>query len=196
MGELSLSKSGLQKERNQFKLYKKVLPSLDLKRQQLTAEHNKAKEALVHIQRELEDVKARSAQQLPMLALEDIPLSGLVELDAADIGQENVVGVKLPIVNEVRCTVRDYSLLAKPHWVDVLVECLKKTIEVHICIQVAEQRVQVLGQAMRRITQRVNLFEKVLIPTAKKNMQRIQIFLGDTERTSVVRSKLAKKKGG
>ena len=47
--------------------------------------------------------------------------------------------------------------------------------------------------AVRRITQRVNLFEKILIPTAKHNIQRIQIFLGDAERSAVVRSKLAKR---
>ena len=43
MVKLSLSKSGLQKQRNELKLYKKLLPSLDLKRMQLTAEFNKAR---------------------------------------------------------------------------------------------------------------------------------------------------------
>jgi V/A-type H+-transporting ATPase subunit D len=33
-----------------------------------------------------------------------------------------------------------------------------------------------------------------VIPTAKRNIQRIQIFLGDAERAAVVRSKLAKAK--
>ena len=50
------------------------------------------------------------------------------------------------------------------------------------------------GRAVRRITQRVNLFEKILIPNAQKNIQRIRIFLGDAERSAVVRSKLAKAK--
>ena len=59
-------------------------------------------------------------------------------------------------------------------------------------VQVAEQRTRELAHAVRRITQRVNLFEKILIPTAKKNIQRIQIFLGDAERSAVVRSKIAK----
>ena len=53
---------------------------------------------------------------------------------------------------------------------------------------------QTLDQAVRRITQRVNLFEKILIPTAKKNIQRIRIYLGDAERAAVVTSKLAKVK--
>ena len=48
--------------------------------------------------------------------------------------------------------------------------------------------------AVRRVTQRVNLFEKVLIPNAKQNIARIQIFLSDVERAAVVTSKIAKAK--
>jgi V/A-type H+-transporting ATPase subunit D len=51
-----------------------------------------------------------------------------------------------------------------------------------------------LDVQVRRITQRVNLFEKVLIPRAKENIKRIQIGLGELERSAVVRSKIAKKK--
>ena len=51
-----------------------------------------------------------------------------------------------------------------------------------------------LNDAVRRITQRVNLFEKVLIPQAEKKIHRIKIYLADTERAAVVRSKIAKAK--
>ena len=57
----------------------------------------------------------------------------------------------------------------------------------------AAERVRLLEQAVRRITQRVNLFEKILIPTAKENIKKIQIYLADAERAAVVRSKLTKK---
>jgi V/A-type H+-transporting ATPase subunit D len=44
------------------------------------------------------------------------------------------------------------------------------------------------------VTQRVNLFEKVLIPRARKSIQRIRVYLSDEERAAVVRSKIAKRK--
>ncbi|KPK62430.1 MAG: ATP synthase subunit D, partial [Gemmatimonas sp. SG8_38_2] len=59
-------------------------------------------------------------------------------------------------------------------------------------IQVAAERVRILQRAERRITQRVNLFEKILIPRTQKNILRIQIWLGDMERAAVVQAKLAK----
>ena len=48
--------------------------------------------------------------------------------------------------------------------------------------------------AVRRVSQRVNLFEKVLIPNARRDIARIQIFLSDVERAAVVTSKIAKAK--
>ena len=51
-----------------------------------------------------------------------------------------------------------------------------------------------LKSAARTITQRVNLFSKVLIPEAEENIKKIGLFLSDQERAGVVRSKLAKQK--
>ncbi|MEM6429093.1 MAG: V-type ATP synthase subunit D, partial [Deinococcota bacterium] len=48
--------------------------------------------------------------------------------------------------------------------------------------------------AVKRTTQRVNLFDKVLIPNAQETIRRIQIFLADADRAAVVRAKLAKQK--
>ncbi len=194
MAKVAMNKGALQKERDQLRLYQRLLPSLDLKRRQLTGEANKARDALAEAQAEVERVSAQVADQLPMLANEEINVSGLVRIDAVEIEQDNVVGVKVPALKELHCTVQDYSLLAKPHWVDVLVQHLQKMAELRLQVQVAAERVRCLDRAVRRTTQRVNLFDKILIPNAKKNIQRIQIFLGDGERAAIVRSKLAKAK--
>ena len=192
MAKLSLTKSGLQKQRNELKLYQKLLPSLDLKRMQLTAELNKTRAHCAEVRKKAEELSAHIAEQLPMLADEDIDLSGMLKIEDVTIGIENVVGVKLPKLEDVTYSVFEYSMLARPHWVDALVEKLKDVSRARIEVQVAEERVRDVEQAVRRITQRVNLFEKILIPTAKKNIQRIQIYLGDAERSAVVRSKIAK----
>ncbi|MDQ7821309.1 MAG: V-type ATP synthase subunit D [Candidatus Eremiobacteraeota bacterium] len=194
MGKVTLSKSSLQKERTQLKLYQKMLPSLDLKRQQLTLELGKAREEHEKIKSRLETLKSETREQLPMLAVEDLALTGLVMLESVKVETENIVGVKLPVVREVKCSIRQYSMFARPFWVDILVERLREAAELSAVIYTAEKRVAILEQAKRRITQRVNLFEKVLIPGVKNDIKRIVTYLGDLERTSVVRSKLAKRK--
>ena len=194
MARLKLSKSALQQERNQLKLYERTLPSLDLKRRQLSVELAKARSDHAGAQQAVDELETTIGQQLPMLASPDIEVSGLVKMTDFELGEENVVGVRLPALKRIECSVSDYSLLAKPAWVDVLVERLKYVAEQRTRVAVAGERVRILEVQEKRVTQRVNLFDKILIPTAKRNIQRIQIYLGDAERAAVVRSKLAKGK--
>jgi V/A-type H+-transporting ATPase subunit D len=192
MANVSLSKASLQEEREKLRLYERMLPSLDLKRMQLTGELRRAKREWAQAEEEMKRLVTRVGEELPMLANRDIGLSGLIEVTSLDVEEENVVGVKLPVLKTVHVKVVDYSLLDKPHWVDSYIERLQQLLHVKATVRVAEVRVQKLNQAVRRITQRVNLFEKILIPEARKNIKRIQIFLADMERAATVRSKIAK----
>lgn len=194
MAKTSLNKSTLQKRREQLKLYRRVLPSLDLKRQQLTAELRRARDSEAELSRGFNEVLEGIGQRLPMLADTQMDLASLVTVDRIEVHEENLLGVRVPALTAVDCRVRDYSRLAKPHWVDAVVEALERTVRLQAELEVAGERVRRLEVAVRRITQRVNLFEKILIPEAQKDIQRIRIFLGDQERDSVVRSKIAKRK--
>jgi len=192
MARLKLSKASLQEELVKLKLYEKLLPSLELKRRQLAIELDKARREYAATRTEVERLEARVGAELPMLANTEIELKDLVKMTALDIGQENVVGVRLPVLKEVECQVAEYSPLAKPAWVDALAERLVDAAAARTRIQVAAERVRILGRAERRITQRVNLFEKILIPRTRKSIERIQIWLGDLGRAAVVQAKLAK----
>jgi V/A-type H+-transporting ATPase subunit D len=194
MAKIKLSKNSLQQQQQQLKLYKRLLPSLDLKRRQLTVEAQKARAEHKAAQATTETLDAHIGEQLPMLADTNVDLSGLVKMTGYRVGEQNVVGTRLPILEHVEFAVTEYSRLATPAWIDILVQRLKDAAEARVRIRIAEQRVQTLDRAVRRITQRVNLFEKILIPNAKENIQKIRIYLGDAERAAVVTSKLAKVK--
>jgi len=194
MAKLKLSKGALAQERIQLKLYAQTLPSLDLKRRQLSVELAKARSELEQTQQAVDGLETNIGQQLPMIANPEFEVSGLVKMTDFELSEENVVGVRLPILSRIECSVADYSLLAKPAWVDLLVERLKDAAEQRTRVLVAAERVRILAYQEKRVTQRVNLFDKILIPTAKRNIQRIQIYLGDARREDNVRSKLAKRK--
>ncbi len=194
MAKLKLSKNALQQQQQQLKLYRKLLPSLDLKRRQLTVEAQRARAERDAAVAAAETLDAQIGQELPMLADPELNLTGLVQMTGYRVVEQNVVGTRLPMLEHVEFRVAEVSRLGTPAWVDILVQRLKDAAEARVRSQIAGQRVEILQQAVRRITQRVNLFEKILIPTAQKNIQRIRIFLGDTERAAVVTSKLAKAK--
>lgn len=192
MAKTTLGKSSLQKEKQQLKLYLKLLPSLDLKRTQLMAEQTKASSEMVNLKKEAEETMNETEENLPMLANPDVQLEGLLKIKSVVMGEESVVGVKVPSLKEITFEVIDYSMLATPPWIEEYIKELKKAIEIKMRAKVMGLREDKLRQVVRRTTQHVNLFEKILIPTAKKNIRKIQILLGERERSAVVRSKLAK----
>jgi len=194
MARLTLSKSSLSRESAQLKTFERYLPSLDLKRRQLIAERAKALREFRAIQEEAAMVSDQVARELPMLATGRVQLRGLARVTEVVLGKENLVGTELPVLREVRVELARYALLGKPHWVDKLEELLKQVLEQKIRAQVLEQRLRLLDDAVRIITQRVNLFEKVLIPRSRENIRKIRIFLADGERAAVVRAKIAKRK--
>ena len=194
MAKLQLSKSALAREEKSLKTYQRFLPSLDLKRQQVMAERAKAAQALAATRREIEHFRKEAGEKLPMLALTEVDLTDLAKLTKIKLGTENVVGTRLPKLEGIEVEVYPYALMARPQWVDRTAEILHDMLELRIRVQVEERRLALLEQAVKTVTQRVNLFDKVLIPTAKQNIKRIQIYLSDMQTAGVARSKLAKKK--
>ncbi len=194
MARLALNKSSLTRQTKQLKSYKEFLPSLDLKRRQLIAEQAKARKRVAEIDSRLKALLPQIGEQLPMLSNESVELTDIVTVAGVELAEENVVGTWLPTLKTAQFDVRDYALLGKPHWVDRVVESLKAALELRLERQVAEQRLARLDKAVRIITQRVNLFDKVLIPRTQAHIKKIRIFLSDGERAAVVRSKLAKAK--
>jgi len=193
MAKLVLSKAGLHKQRENMRLYERVLPSLELKRMQLTAELKRAGKRLDNAKVDEETLKQRVSEQLPMLADREVDLFGLVDVKSIEIDEENIVGTRLPTLVDVRFHVVSYSMLARPHWTDVLTDRIKQMVSQKVLVQVMIQRVHLLEQSARKITQRTNLFEKILIPQAKRNIRKIQVYLADADRAAVIRSKITKR---
>jgi len=194
MARLAYSKASLSKEGAKLKRYKKFLPSLDLKRQQLAAERKKAQLRLQQTELEIEQCYKQTAAMLPMLADKSIHVLDLVKLTQVEIGEENVVGVHVPVLDKMVVDVRPYSLFTEPHWVDQLVVQLKVMMELKIRQKIDAQRVDILGLALKKVTQRVNLFDKVLIPQAQQDIRKIRIYLSDMDTAGVVRAKSTKQK--
>ncbi len=194
MARLAYSKASLSKESAKLKRYQQYLPSLDLKRQQLALEYKKAQAQLSKTGLDIKHCLEQTAAMLPMLADKSIHVQGLVKLAQVNITEENIVGVHLPLLKQLDFQVAHYSLFTEPHWVDQLVMQLKKIIGLNIQHQIDRQRVDALSLAVKKVTQRVNLFDKVLIPKAQANIRKIRTYLSDMEIAGVVRAKSTKQK--
>lgn len=194
MARLTLNKASLGRETRRLETFERFLPSLDLKRRQLLLERTRARAALTRTEKALAPVEDLVTGNLPMVSNDKVDLRGLVRVARVAMGEENLVGVRLPTLDAVDLEVREYGFLGRPHWVDRVAAVLREVLELRVRVQVQEVRLERLETAARRITQRVNLFEKVLIPRTRENIRRIRIYLSDSERAAVVQAKIAKKK--
>ena len=194
MARLQLNKSSLAREGRNLRTYERFLPSLDLKRQQLMAKRAKAARTLAGTDREIESLRRQVGNRLPMLANLNVDLSDLARVTAVVVGSENLVGTQLPVLERVEVAIGAYAPMTKPHWVDDTAALLQSMLELRIRRQVEAQRLLLLEAAVKTITQRVNLFDKVLIPKTRANIKKIKIYLSDEDMAAVVRSKIAKNK--
>ena len=194
MAKLALNKSALSKEKQRKVSYGRYLPSLEMKQKQLLLERKKAEQALIQHGEDIAALENAVYQQLPMLAIENIETKGLVTVADYKLSEENLLGTKVPLLESITFNRADYGYLARPHWFDSLVIALEEMMKLKMEEQVLHIRLTRLKSAARTITQRVNLFSKVLIPQAESNIKKIGLFLADQERAGVVRSKLAKQK--
>lgn len=194
MATLALNKTSLHKENERLKTFERFLPTLDLKRKQLLMERAKAAATLARVQKDLAALHGVVADNLPMISNELVDLTKLVEVTDVQLAEENVVGAYVPVLKSYKCQTRPYGYMGRPHWVDNVADRLRERLELRIRLQVARRRYEILQVAARKITQRVNLFEKVLIPRTRMNIKSIRLFLSDAERISVVQAKIAKAK--
>ncbi|WP_108659896.1 V-type ATP synthase subunit D [Acuticoccus kandeliae] len=194
MARLTLSKAQLARERAALDMYRRYLPSLDLKRRQLMAERKRTEVRIVTL-REEEALRVDGiGAEIPMLADTRIDLNGLATLKSVRLGERNVVGQRVPVVENIEVDIAPYGRLTRPHWVDLVATRLKEVLRIRVEMQVAAREIVLLDGAITKVTQRVNLFEKVLIPRAETNIRRLGIALGDMERSAVVNSKIGKRK--
>jgi len=194
MTKIKLTKGELKKQRDALKQYKRYLPTLQLKKQQLQLE-------ILHQRRALEEKIKYAATKKESIEtwaglLSDPAIDMRVWVTSRDIitGAKNIAGVDLPIFSKVDFKPAEYDLFITPLWIDAAILELRALFSMHAEIEVLEKAMEILKQELRITTQRVNLFEKVKIPEAEEIIRLIKIYIGDQMTNAVGRSKIAKRK--
>jgi V/A-type H+-transporting ATPase subunit D len=191
--KLKLSKAQLKKEKDALKMFNRYLPMLILKKQQLQAEINKISAAIEEVQGKIKAIEQSVEAWVDVFA-ENIDIASLIRLESIETRQGNIAGVDIPVFVSARIVKKEYDLLHYPLWVDYALETLEKILALRAQIKILLRQQEVLRNELRITAQRVNLFEKVMIPQTKNNIRIINIYLGDLQTASVVRGKLAKSK--
>ena len=193
MAKIRLTKNELKKQKDALKMYTRYLPTLILKKQQLQMEIRKVEEREALVRNEKEVLEEDFRRWIGVFG-EDAGLDEtLLVLEEIETGQGNIAGVSIPVFHGARFAPVAYDLWFKPLWVDKAVKELQRVMLLDLELRILEEQRRLLAVELRITTQRVNLFEKVMIPDTRLHIKKISIYLGDQQTAAVVRGKIAKR---
>lgn len=193
MEKTKLTKHELKRQKENLKRYKRFLPTLTAKKQQLQREIVRIAAEVAERVHAIQAVKADMEPWIELLA-EEVGLEELVKLKGIKTSVDNIAGVDIPLFRKADIEVEEYDLMTTPLWVDSAVEAIRKITELEAEIAIGKVQIHKLKEELVVTTQRVNLFEKVKIPEAMGAIRRITIHLGDMQTAGVVWARMAKKK--
>jgi V/A-type H+-transporting ATPase subunit D len=193
MAKLKLTKNELKKQKESLKRFVRYLPTLELKKKQLVAEIKKIEEVVIDLEKKISIIETDLEYWIDVFG-EDVKLESLIYVKEINTDEGNIAGIDIPLFNSVTFEIKKYDLMTLPLWVDTAIEVLKQLIELKMHIRVAKEQQDILREELRKTMQRINLFDKVMIPQAKENIRVIRIYLGDQQTAEVVRGKIAKTK--
>lgn len=193
MAKLKKTKNELKAQREALQRYDRFLPTLELKKQQLQREVRRAEAELRRAEARTDELLAGLRPWAGLLAtLPD--LGDYVRVEGVDAETVNVAGVTVPVLAGVRFVRPEIDYFATPAWLDDAVTVLGELVRLRAEAQVLERQRELLAEELRLTSQRVNLFEKIMIPRTLDNIRVIRIALGDAQTAAVARAKLAKSK--
>lgn len=193
MAKIKLTKNELKKQKDELKMFRRYLPTLMLKKQQLQMEI-RTTEARV---RELRAAKERLDEAfkawIAVFGEKGVFVPGLLRVTELRTSVGNIAGVEIPVFSGAEFAVAAYDLLSTPPWLDAAVDKLRAALLLDLEAATLEEQRRRLERELRTTTQRVNLFEKVKIPEARANIKMIRVYLGDQQTAAVVRGKISKR---
>jgi len=189
--KFQFNKTSLHDLNKQLKIRVRALPTLKNKESALRVEVKRAKDKVYELN---ELLKTRIAEYEYMVSLWGEFENDLIRVDDVNLGVIKIAGVKIPVLQEVIFSVKDFSFFARPFWYAKGVEILKELARIGIEGEFYSEKMRLLDHARKKTTQKVNLYEKVQIPGYETAIRKIKRFLEDEENLSKSSMKIVKKR--
>ena len=193
MATIKLTKNELKSQKDALKMYKRYLPTLLLKKQQLQTEIRTIDARAKEVRAKRKALEEEFSKWIAVFGEREAFTPDMVTVSNIKKGVGNIAGVIIPIYEGAEFARGDYDLYSTPLWIDLAADKMEQVLAMDLEADVLDKQVELLAKELRVTTQRVNLFEKVKIPETKSNIKKITVYLGDQQVAAVVRGKISKK---
>lgn len=190
---IKLTKNELKSQKESLKMYRRYLPTLQLKKQQLQTEIRTIETRAREVRAERDRLNADFQEWIAVFGESYAFAPETVQVREIFTSTGNIAGVSIPVFTGADFERAQYDLYSTPLWVDTAADRLEKVLSLDLEARILDEQVRLLHIELRTTTQRVNLFEKVKIPEARTNIKKITVYLGDQQVAGVVRGKISKR---
>ena len=194
MAKIKLTKNELKVQKDALKMYRRYLPTLTLKKQQLQSEIRTIEAKAIAVRNEKEKLEKGFGDWIAVFGESEAFPKRIITVSNIRKGSGNIAGVAIPTYEGANFSRSDYDLYRTPLWVDIAANHMEKAISLDLEAEVLDEQVRLLEAELLSTSQRVNLFEKVKIPETEENIKKISIYMADQQVNAVVRSKISKRK--
>ena len=192
---IKLTKNELRAQQKSLGQFNRYLPTLQLKKAMLQFEVNSARLEIERCNQIWKSMYSK-VEDFSSLLSEFLPIhpSEFVKVKELSKQYVNLNGVEVPVFGSIQFEEVSYHLFDLPPWFEGVVSGIQSLYTAKIQVEIAKEKKDALELALRMVSIRVNLFEKILIPRSLVNIKKIKVFLGDQELAAVSRAKVAKNK--
>lgn len=193
--DYKLNKSELTRLKRQEKLYEHYLPVLKVKQEQLQIEQNRIRRSIDDARRaHQEDFAALSPYVLFFGDSHEMPLVDLIQIDDIKVTNKSIAGVSINVFLSLSFKTKPVVYFHTAPWLIRSLPLIKAYLQSETRLRFLTEENRLIERELRKASQKVNLFDKVLIPQTQEAIKRIKISLGDEQVAMVTRGKIAKAK--
>jgi len=193
--KIKFTRTELKQQRDKLARFKRYLPTLKLKQQQVQASIVQTRQMFRKTQNAVSKTeKTISTYDGLFNDVAGVNFTQLATPDSIDTTTHSIAGVYVPQFKTIIFPKPEFSLFATAPWVDRALADLKTLNRQTAELDILQECLDLLQAELKKVMQRVNLFEKVMIPNTMENIRRIRIALGDQMTAGVARAKIAKAK--
>jgi len=193
--KIKFTRTELKLQRDKLSRFRRYLPTLKLKQQQVQASIVQTRQTFLKTQKAVNKTEEIiSAYDGLFNDVAGVNFTQLATPDSIDTTTHSIAGVYVPQFKTIIFPKAHFSLFATAPWVDRALADMKTLNRQTAELDILQECLDLLTAELKKVMQRVNLFEKVMIPDTLENIRRIRIALGDQMTAGVARAKIAKAK--
>lgn len=185
------NKISLQLLNKQLKIRTQALPILKNKESALRIEVKKARDIAEGFEAEFLSTLKKYSEGVRLWSEFD---TDLIKIKEINIGTIKIAGIKIPEFEDISFRMKPLNLFNNPAWYPEGIKILKELYTIITKKDLALRKMELLNNARKKTTQKVNLYEKVQIPGYEDAIRRIKRFLEDEENLQKSSQKIIKRR--